>query len=97
MEGNHSRENSMINLAETEKTVALKLEILKEISAIKKAFAMLDRIPTHLKYHVKGHTEDVLHETVLFAVLAARSIRQEQKEANILALEQEISDLESRQ
>lgn len=50
-----------------EKREALYLEIIK-IPAIQEALRLLDRLPTHLEYHTKGHTIDVIKETILFAL-----------------------------
>lgn len=50
-----------------EKREALYLEIIK-IPAIQEALRLLDGLPRHLAYHVKAHTEDVIKETILFAL-----------------------------
>ncbi len=55
-------------IEDPEKVVAQKIEKFKELPVIEKAFEMLDRLPKDLKYHVKKHTEDVLHEAILFGI-----------------------------
>jgi len=46
---------------------ALYAELI-ERPEITEALAILDRLPEHLRYHVKEHTLDVIRETILFAV-----------------------------
>ncbi len=42
-------------------------EVLIEHPAVVEALTLLDRLPEHLRYHVKEHTLDVIRETILFA------------------------------
>lgn len=42
-------------------------EIMKK-PEVSEAFAILDRLPENLRYHNKAHTEDVVMETILFAL-----------------------------
>lgn len=49
-----------------EQEISVKIEKLKEIPIIKKAFDMLNNLPEYLRYHTKEHTEDVFHEAILF-------------------------------
>ena len=60
--------STKIDLEKMEKDVSLKIEKLKELPIILKAFEMLDKLPEYLRYHVKQHTEDVLHEAMLFGI-----------------------------
>jgi hypothetical protein len=52
-----------------EEEVSIKVEELKKIPIILKAFHILDKLPVYLKYHIKKHTEDVFHEAILFAMV----------------------------
>lgn len=63
------QEKPPINMAEVEKQVSLKIEQYKKLPIIAKAFLLLDKLPKNLIYHNKNHTEDVLHEAILFGVL----------------------------
>ncbi|MFZ2253320.1 MAG: hypothetical protein WAW13_04095 [Minisyncoccia bacterium] len=38
------------------------------LPAVEEAFALLDTLPSHLRYHTKEHTIDVIKETILFAL-----------------------------
>ena len=58
-----------INREQIENNVALKIEKLKQLPIIAKAFEMLDALPDYLRYHAKSHTEDVFHEAVLFGMV----------------------------
>lgn len=58
-----------IDMISLEKDISLKIEKLKKISIIAKAFEILDNLPKYLKYHIKQHTEDVLHEAILFGII----------------------------
>ncbi len=62
-------ENKPINMVEVEKEVSIKIEQYKKLPIIIKAFELLDKLPEKLTYHNKAHTEDVLHEAILFGVL----------------------------
>jgi len=54
------------------KVEAIYTEIIKK-PEIAEALDLLDSLPENLKYHNKAHTLDVLHETVLFAVVNGAS------------------------
>jgi hypothetical protein len=43
-------------------------KLTKEEPAIVRALELLDRLPNRLVYHTKKHTEDVIWETILFAL-----------------------------
>ncbi len=50
-----------------EKRDALYIKFVK-LPAVKKALELLDGLPQDLVYHTKAHTEDVIRETILFAL-----------------------------
>lgn len=43
------------------------VELIK-LPAVKEALTLLDNLPNGLVYHTKAHTEDVIRETILFAL-----------------------------
>ncbi|MFA5840800.1 MAG: HD domain-containing protein [Candidatus Paceibacterota bacterium] len=63
-----SENSAQIDLVKLEKNVSAKIEKLKELPIISKAFEMLNKLPEYLRYHVKQHTEDVFHEAILFGI-----------------------------
>ncbi len=63
------QERPNINIVKTEEEVSLKIEQYKKLPIIARAFELLDKLPKNLIYHDKAHTEDVLHEAILFGVL----------------------------
>jgi predicted metal-dependent HD superfamily phosphohydrolase len=58
-----------IDLEKIEKDVSTRITELKQIPIISKAFDILDNLPKYLKYHTKEHTENVLHEAILFGII----------------------------
>lgn len=63
-------EKPPIDMAKIEEIVSLKIEQYKKLPIVSKAFELLEeRLPKDLSYHKKAHTEDVLHEAILFGVL----------------------------
>lgn len=48
--------------------------------AVEEALTLLDTLPSHLKYHTKDHTIDVIKETILFALAdgASRGVIEQQ-------------------
>ena len=73
------------DLNQIEQQVALKIEQLKQLPLIAKAFELLNNLPKHLKYHVKEHTEDVFHEAVLFGMLDGLGEKELEKVATAAA------------
>lgn len=51
-----------------EQAVADRYEALVREPSIARALELLDNLPGHLVYHVKAHTEDVIRETIRFAL-----------------------------
>lgn len=76
-------ENTSLDMKKVEEIVSNKIEQLKNLPLIIKAFEILDSLPTNLTYHNKAHTEDVLHETILFGIINGRS--EEELKRNAIA------------
>ncbi len=62
-------ENTPVDMDKVEKEVSIKIEQYKKLPIIAKAFELLDKLPKELTYHNKAHTDDVLHEAILFGIL----------------------------
>lgn len=53
----------------TPEQIELKVEQLKEIPLVQKAFELLDALPNDLVYHNKDHTDDVFQEVVKLGLI----------------------------
>lgn len=51
-----------------ERRDALYAELIEKLPSVKEALTLLDGLPEDLVYHTKAHTEDVIKETILFAL-----------------------------
>ncbi|MCR4286375.1 MAG: hypothetical protein NUW00_05770, partial [Candidatus Kaiserbacteria bacterium] len=51
-----------------EKRDALYIKLIEKLPSVKEALTLLDNLPEGLVYHTKAHTEDVIKETILFAL-----------------------------
>ena len=51
-----------------ERRDALYAELIEKLPSVKEALMLLDGLPEGLVYHTKAHTEDVIKETILFAL-----------------------------
>jgi hypothetical protein len=76
-------EKPELDMALLEQQVSLKIEQYKKLPIIIKAFELLDELPEKFIYHNKAHTEDVLHETILFGLINGRT--EEELERNAVA------------
>ncbi len=59
----------MINIVDLESQVEAIFAAMIKNPAVAEALDMLDALPSNLTYHGKSHTLDVLHETILFALV----------------------------
>jgi hypothetical protein len=62
-------EKPELDMALLEQQVSLKIEQYKKLPIMAKAFELLEKLPNNLTYHGKKHTDDVLHEAILFGTL----------------------------
>lgn len=62
-----------LDMDKLEELVTTKVEQFKKLPIIMKAFEILNDLPDDLYYHNLAHTEDVLHETILFGIVNGRS------------------------
>ena len=76
-------ESGELDMNLLEQQVSVKIEQYKKLPIIIKAFELLDQLPEKLIYHNLAHTEDVLHETILFGLMNGRS--EEELERNAVA------------